>query len=252
MDLGLKGKVALVTGAGSQIGYGKGIVLALAKEGCDIIASDKDIKGAEQTAAAVRALGCKAIAIKADVAKMAEVQAMVKTGLKEFGVIDILVNNAGVANSPRPFLETNETEWEMIVNVNLMGVVYCTKAVLGQMVSRKAGKIINISSCGAKSGAASLAVYGAAKGGVVVFTKSLASELAALGINVNSVAPGPGNTGFANNAPPEFVEMVSKMIPMGKTTTPEDIGNMVTFLASDVASDITGQIISVDGGITMY
>jgi NAD(P)-dependent dehydrogenase (short-subunit alcohol dehydrogenase family) len=252
MDLGLQNKVALVTGTGSQIGFGKSIAMILAKEGCDIIASDIDIKGAEQTAAEIKALGRKAMAIKADVVNSTEVKDMVKISLSQFGKIDILVNNAGASSPPKLFIETTEKEWEFNINSNLYGVLNCTKAVIDGMVARKYGKIVSIASSVAKTGGISNTVYGAAKAGVAVFTKGLACELATFGINVNCIAPGPGNTGFAKKAPPGFMDFVMKMIPLGKMTTPEDIGNMVAFLVSDISSDITGQVFSVDGGMTMY
>jgi NAD(P)-dependent dehydrogenase (short-subunit alcohol dehydrogenase family) len=252
MDLGLKGKVALVTGAGSQIGYGKGIVMTLAKEGCDIVAADIDLAGAEQTAAEVKALGRKAMAVKADVSSRDEVNDMVKAALAEFGRIDILVNNAGAANPPQPFVETNEADWDREIDINLKGILNCTRAVLEQMISRQSGKIISVASTVAKTGGAMMSVYGAAKGGVSIFTKGLAAEVAALGINVNCIAPGPGNTGFTSLAPPGFLDKIVATIPAQKYTTPQDIGNAVAFLASDVSSDIVGQTLSVDGGMTMY
>ena len=252
MDLGLQGKVALVTGAGSQIGFGKGIAMILAGEGCDIIVNDLDIKGAEQTAAEIKALGRQAIAVKADVIEGAEVKEMVKTAVKQLGKIDILVNNAGASSPPKPFIETTEKDWAVSINPNLWGVLNCTKAVIDEMVARGSGKIISIVSSAAKNGGINNSVYGAAKAGVGAFSKGLASELASSGINVNCIAPGPGNTGFAKQAPPGFIDWVIKMVPLGKMTTPQDIGNMVAFLASDISSDITGQIFSVDGGLTMY
>lgn len=252
MDLGLKGKVALVTGAGSQIGFGKGIVLTLAREGCDIIVNDIDLEGAKKTASEVKSLGRKAIAIKADVSRSTEVNDMVKAALKQFGKIDILVNNAGACTPPKPFIEMTEADWDRDININLRGVLNCSKAVLSHMISRKSGKIISISSDAAKLGGVNTTVYGAAKAGIMVFTKGLANEVAASGINVNCITPGPGDTGFALQAPPGFLKMIIKMIPLGRMTTPEDIGNMVAFLASDVSSDITGQAISVDGGMAMY
>ncbi len=252
MDLGLKGKVALVTGAGSQIGYGKGIVMTLAREGCDIIANDIDLEGAERTAAEVRALGLKAIAIKTDITSSTEVKDMVIKATAEFGRIDILVNNAGAANPPKPFIETNEADWDREININLKGMLNCSKAVIGDMVSRQSGKIISIASSVAKTGGNLTTVYGAAKAGVSVFTKGLAAEVASMGINVNCIAPGPGNTGFVRGASPEFLDWVRGMVPSKKFTTPQDIGNAVAFLASDVSADITGQTLSVDGGMTMY
>jgi NAD(P)-dependent dehydrogenase (short-subunit alcohol dehydrogenase family) len=252
MDLGLQGKVALVTGAGSQIGFGKGIAMILAEEGCDIIVNDLDIKGAEQTAAEIKALSRQAIPAKADVVNSAEVKDMVKTALKQFGRIDILVNNAGASSPPKPFTETTEEDWAVSINTNLWGVLNCTKAVIDEMVARKSGKIISIVSSAAKNGGVNNTVYGAAKAGVAAFSKGLAVELATSGINVNCIAPGPGNTGFTRQAPPGFLDWVMNMVPLGKMTTPQDIGNMVTFLASERSSDITGQVFSVDGGLTMY
>jgi NAD(P)-dependent dehydrogenase (short-subunit alcohol dehydrogenase family) len=251
MDLGLKGKVALVTGAGSQIGFGKGIAVTLAKEGCDVIVNDVNLEGAEQTAAEIQALGRKAMAVKANVSNSAEVNDMVKAAMAEFGRIDILVNNAGVSTVPKPFVETTEADWDRDINVNLKGVFICTKAVLPQMLERKSGKIINISSNGARTGKEYVTVYCAAKAGVMVFTKGMAAELASSGINVNAIAPGVGNTGFALQAPPEFLEQIVATVPLARFTTPQDIGSMAAYLASDVASDITGQTFSVDGGVTM-
>jgi 3-oxoacyl-[acyl-carrier protein] reductase len=249
MDLGLKGKVALVTGAGSQIGFGKAIALTLAREGCDVICNDIDLEGAEQTAAEVKALGRKAIAVKTDVTKSAEVNEMVKTALKQFGRIDILVNNAGHAFARGPFAEQKEEDWDKDINLNLKAGMICAKAVLSNMLERKSGKIINISSIGAVKGMYHAAVYNAAKAGIVSFTKSLAVGVAALGINVNSVAPGLGLTGFGGGAhPPGFLESAKERIPLKRTTIPQDIANVVTFLASDVASDVVGQNIGVDGG----
>ena len=247
MDLGLKGKVALVTGAGSQVGFGKGIVLTLAKEGCDIIAVDIDLEGAEQTAAEARALGSKALALKADVTSRTEVDDMVKMALKQFNRIDILVNNAGGATPPSPFLEKPETNWDKDINLNLRGVMYCTKAVLPQMVSRRSGKIVNISSVGGIDGVPTGTAYGAAKAAVINFTMGLAREVVESGINVNCIAPGLGNTQFYDNFPAGMVELSKKMAAEGKATTPQDIGNVVAFLASDVSIRILGQCLRVSG-----
>jgi NAD(P)-dependent dehydrogenase (short-subunit alcohol dehydrogenase family) len=256
MDLGLKGKVALVTGAGSQTGFGKGIALTLAKEGCSVIVMDKDFEGAQKTAAEIEGLGREALALIADVTKSAEVDSAVKQALARFDKIDILVNNAGASTPPKPFVEKTEEEWEPDINLNLKAVLICTKAVLPQMLLRKSGKIINISSGVGTMGLANSSVYSAAKAGVMAFTKALAKEVIGKGINVNSVSPGLGDTGFLRSSqvlktaetPPEFIKHVNMDIPVGRMTTPQDIGNMVAFLASDVSSDIVGQIFDVDGG----
>jgi 3-oxoacyl-[acyl-carrier protein] reductase len=251
MDLGLKGKVAIVTGAGSQIGFGRAIALTLAKDGCDIVVADIDLEGARQTSADVEALGRKAIAVKADVSKGAEVKEMVKAALEKFGKIDILVNNAGACTPPKPFLEMTEAEWDADVNINLKGVLYCTRAVLPHMIERKYGKIINTSSGAGIEGGAITPVYAAAKAGIIAFTKSIAKDVASSGINVNSIAPGIANTGFARQAPPGMLDSFAKNIPLGRLTEPQDIANTVAFLASDVSGDIVGQTLSVDGGMLM-
>ena len=252
MDLGLKGKVAIVTGTGSQIGFGRGIVQVLAGEGCNIVSADMDLDGAKLTAAEAEKMGVKAIAVKTDVRKKDQVEALVKAAITKFGKIDIMVNNAGASSRPGPFLEKTDAEIDADIDINLRGCINGCKAVLGYMVQQKSGKIVNISSCGAKTGGPGVAVYCAAKAGVMVFTKSLAAEVARMGINVNSIAPGQGNTGFAAQATPEMLAKFRETIPNGKSTTPADIGHMVAFLVSDVSNDVVGQTYSVDGGLTMY
>jgi NAD(P)-dependent dehydrogenase (short-subunit alcohol dehydrogenase family) len=249
MDLGLKDRVALVTGAGSQIGFGKAIALTLAKEGCDVVVSDINIQGAEQTAAEVRALGRKAIAIKADVRKSDEVNSMVKTALAQFGKIDILVNNAGTPGIGPP---TSEEVWDINVNINFKGTWYVTNAVIPHMLERKYGKIVNFSSSVARSGMGGL--YAAAKEAVIGLTKATARQLGPSGINVNGIAPGMGDTGFQVivKATPEQKQRFTSMVPMRRLTMPQDIANTVAFLVSDVSSDITGQTIQVDGGDYMW
>jgi 3-oxoacyl-[acyl-carrier protein] reductase len=253
MELGLKGRVALITGAGSQIGFGKGIAMALTREGCDIIVNDIDLEGAKRTAAEIEASGCRVIALRADVASSVEVNDMVRTALEQLGRIDILVNNAGVSNQPKPFIEMTEEEWDLNINTNLRGVLNCTRAVLPHMLARKSGKIINISSGVGKTGMPNGAVYAASKAGVIAFSYSLAKELISSGIYVNNIAPGIGDTNFlrSSNVPANFLEYALKAVPLGRATTPEDIGIMVSFLASDVSSDIVGQTFSVDGGALM-
>ncbi len=250
MDLGLNGKVAIITGAGSQIGFGKGTAMILANEGCDIVVGDMDLHGAEQTADAVKKLGRRSIAVKVDVTKNEEVKAMVDAALKEFGKIDILINNAGVGTMPKPFVDTTEAEWDTNININLKGTMLCTKAVLPHMIARKSGKIISMSSTAGVSGMRTGGVYGAAKGGIIIFTQALAQEVADFNINVNCIAPGLGATNFhkASNFPAEYLEkFVKPALEAGKTTTPQDIGNSMAFLASDVSMKITGQCLRVSG-----
>ena len=256
MDLDLKGKVALITGAGSQIGFGHATAVTMAKEGCDIVANDINLDGAEQTAAEVRVLGNRAIAIKADVGNSSQVNDMVKTALAEFGKIDILVNNAGAGGAGGPIHLTKEEDWESTISLLFKGVMNCTKAVLPQMLERKYGKIINIASGLGKTGSPNNSVYSSCKGAVIAFTKSVAAEVADKGINVNCVCPGLSKTNFLRGSDgeirnPEMIEGVRLTIPLKRLTEPPDVANMVTFLASDVASDIVGQPISVNGGLSM-
>src|SRR5512136_3090779 len=163
MDLGLNGKVALVTGAGSQKGFGKTTALTLAREGCDIIAADINLEGAKQTASEVEALGRKALAVKADISKIDEVNEMVKAASAKFGRIDILVNNAGGIFNLKLFHEKTEAEIDNDINLNYRGALNCVRAVMGQMMARKSGKIVNIASIGAGKGMAHTVVYNSAK-----------------------------------------------------------------------------------------
>jgi 2-hydroxycyclohexanecarboxyl-CoA dehydrogenase len=250
MDLGLKGKVALVTGAGSPIGFGRAIALTLAEEGCDIIVNDIDSTNAEETVKLVNEIGSKAKLIIADITKNDQVRSMVDNAVAEFGKIDILVNNAGGCTPPKPFMDMTEKEWEFDINVNLMGVLYCTRAVLPGMIERKYGKVISLISGAGINGGAMTAVYSAAKGGIYSFSMAIAKEMGSHGINVNCVSPGPAITGFAKNAPPGMLEQFAKSIPIGRLTEQQDVANAVVFLASDVSADIVGQAILVTGNVS--
>jgi NAD(P)-dependent dehydrogenase (short-subunit alcohol dehydrogenase family) len=252
MDLGLKGKIALVTGAGSQIGFGKAISLTLAKEGCDIAVNDINLADAEKTAAEVRKLGRKAIAVKADIIKKAEIQEMVKKVLAEFGKIDILVNNAGGIHPQGGFLEQKEEIWDKDFNLDIKGPMLVSQAVLPNMIEHKSGKIINISSSVPKMAFPNVSSYAMSKAAIYVFTRGLAGNVIKQGITVNSVAPGWSITNFDKTAPPEeLIKKFTPHTPIGRGTTTQDIANTVAFLASDVSADIVGQVICVDGGATM-
>lgn len=249
MDLKLEDKVALITGTGSQIGFGKGIALTLAQEGCDIVSVDVDLEGAEKTAAEVNALGRKALALKADTTNRAEVAGAVKKTLAAFGKIDILVNCAGRASGVRPFVITTEEQWDLDIDINLKGTMNFTQAVLPHMLERKYGKIVNFSTHAAHQpkGLPGASVYIAAKAGTVMFSKTLAGEVGASGININIIAPGPGATNFhrVSGAPPAMTELVESMAKAGKATTPDDIAYAVAFLVSDVAHKLSGQVLEV-------
>ena len=252
MDLGLKGKIALVTGAGSQIGFGKAICLTLAGEGCDVIVNDLNLENAKKTSAEVEALGRKSIAIQADVTKKTEVIAMFKKALEKFGRIDILVNNAGGMHVNRfSFLEQEEETWNKDFNLNTKGAMFCSQAVLPGMIEHKYGKIVNISSSVAKQAFPGVSTYSMSKSALYVFTRGLASMTIKQGINVNSVAPGWGLTNFDPRDPEEIKRGFIPQTPREKETTPQDIANAAAFLVSDVSAHIVGQILCVDGGSTM-
>ena len=240
MDLGLKGKTALVTGTGSQIGYGKGIAMTLAGEGCNIISADVDFEGAKQTADKVEAMGCEALAVKVDVANRDQVDAMVKAAIDRFGQIDILVNNAGTSSQLRPFVEMTKADWDLDISVNLVGQMNVAQAVLPHMIERKYGRIINFSG---GRGIPYISIYGAAKAGVMAFTEALAREVAADGVIVNGIGPGLGETGLIKNNPPPFLEENRQRSALKRLCTPEDVGPAVAFLASDVCSYMVGQFI---------
>lgn len=242
MDLQLQDKVALVTGAGSQIGYGKAIVMTLAEEGCHIIAADMDYEGAKQTAAEVEKLGRRALAVKVDVRKREEVDFMVDEAIKDFGQIDILVNNAGASTKEEPFMEMTEEDWAFDIGVNLLGQIRVARAVLPHMLARRYGRIINTSG---GQGIPGISIYGAAKGGVVQFTKALAREVGGQGIFVNAVGPGLAKTGLVYRAPPEMLEHERNASVLKRLCEPSDLAPVVAFLASDRCSYMMGQLVSL-------
>lgn len=241
-------KVAIVTGAGR--GIGRGIVEKLAAPGARVVVSDIDEGSARETA---RAIGGQALALRVDVTSKASVEAMVKEVMDHFGRIDVLVNNAGW-DKVGPFLQSDESDWEKIIAINLYGMLHCCKAVLPVMVGQGSGKVVNIGSDAGRVGSSGEAVYSATKGGVIAFTKTLAREMARYKINVNCVCPGPADTPlFAElgQEHPRLREALQKAIPWQRLARPEDIANAVAFLASDEAEYITGQTLSVSGGLTM-
>jgi len=253
MDLGFKGKVALVTGAGSQIGFGKAISLLLAKEGCDAVAiNDINLDDAKLTAEEVKALGCKSIALKADVTNKDEVQEMVKQVIAEYSKIDILLNVAGAILGRGPLEEQQEELWDKEINLNLKGTMLVSQAVLPYMKKQNYGVIVNIGSGSTHMYSHGVSTYAMAKAAVDTFTKQLATVEVKSGIRVNCVAPGPSPTNFIK-APDKqaVVDMLAKQIPMGKATTPADIANAAVFFASDISGDITGQVLHVSGGSIM-
>jgi NAD(P)-dependent dehydrogenase (short-subunit alcohol dehydrogenase family) len=242
MDLKLKDKIALVTGAGSQIGYGHGIALTLAAEGCHVACADIDETGAQKTADQVAKLGRKSLALRMDVTDQAEVDAAVKKTAAAFGRIDILVNNAGASSELRPFLQMTDEDWAKDIGINLLGQMRVARAVLPVMLKQKYGRIVMTSG---GQGIPNISVYGAAKGGVVQFTKALAREVASQGVVVNAVGPGLGKTGLVHGAPQAFLESERNRSQLKRLCTPEDVAPVVAFLASDVCSYMVGALVQL-------
>ena len=238
----LKDKVALVTGAGGQTGYGRNIARTLAEEGCHIIVADIDMEGAAKTVAEIEALGRKAMAVRADVRNRAEVDAMVKAGINRFARIDILINNAGASSRERSFMEMTRADWDLDIGVNLIGQMNVAQAVLPCMISQKYGRVVNTTG---GRGIPGISVYGAAKAGIVAWTHALAAEVAQFGVIVNGIGPGLGDTGLTKNAPPGFKEPNIQRSMLKRLCRPEDVGPAVAFLASDKCSYMAGQFIEL-------
>ncbi|WP_127161234.1 3-oxoacyl-[acyl-carrier-protein] reductase [Veillonella sp. VA137] len=247
--MNLTGKVALVTGASR--GIGQATAIDLAKAGADIVVNfigNEEV--AQETVAAIEALGRKAIKIKADVGNAEDVQAMVDEAVAAFGHIDILVNNAGITRDGL-LIRMKDSDWDDVLNINLKGVYLVTKAVAKLMVKQRAGRIINMTSVSGVTGNVGQANYAAAKAGVIGFTKTCAKELATRGITVNAVAPGFIETAMTDVLPEKIKEGIAATVPFGRMGQPEEIASVVTFLASEFASYITGQVLNVDGGMVM-
>jgi len=249
----LEEKVAVVTGAGG--GIGRGIALKFASLGARVVAADIKMEGAKETVALLEKGGARGLALGTDITDFKQVQEMVKNTLRAFGQIDILVNNAGW-DKIEPFMKNSPELWEKVGAVNLKGPIYCTRAVLDPMMERKYGKIVNISSDAGRVGSTGEAVYSACKGGIIAFTKTIAREMARYLINVNCVCPGATDTPLlaeltGGEAGAKIIEAMVKAVPFRRLGKPEDIAGAVAFLASDEAAFITGQTLSVSGGLTM-
>ena len=243
MDLGLKDKVAVVTGTGSQIGFGKAISMALAKEGCDVVGIDIDGAGAEKTAAEVKALGRKSLGLKVDITNRAEVDAAVKKIMEEFGKIDILVNNAGMDPGWVTFMELDINDLKKAMDVNLYGGMNMVQAIAPHMISRKSGKIVNFSG---GQGGPNTTSYSTSKGAVDSWSEVLAKELVPLGVIVNTFLPPPAKTQLgADHLPPDFADRVGKMMPLGRVCTTEEVGAMIAFMVSDTNSYMIGQYLKL-------
>lgn len=242
----LNDKIAFVTGAGQ--GIGAGIAIKLAAEGATVVVTDLNGDTAAQTAGT---LGNDSVGLQVDVTDRASVEAAVDQVIDRFGRIDVLVNNAGW-DKVEPFLASEPDTWDRVMAVNLYGVFNTCKKILPLMVERESGSVVNLGSDAGRVGSSGEAVYSAAKGGVISFSKTIARELARSSINVNCVCPGPTDTPlFASIGGEKLRAALQKAIPMQRLGRPEDLANLVAFLASDEAAFITGQTVSVSGGLTM-
>ena len=245
----LSGKSAIVTG-GSR-GIGRAIVLRLAGQGADVAFSYKGNQAAAQeTAAAVEALGRRALAVQGDVSDPAAAEAVVAAGLAAFGRVDILVNNAGITRDDL-IMRMSLEAWREVLETNLFGAFYTIKAVTRPMLKARAGRIINITSVSGQAGQTGQANYSAAKAGLIGLTKATARELASRGITANAVAPGFVLTELTQDLPEALQTEITNRTPLGRFGTAEEIGAAVAFLASDEAAFITGQVLAVDGGLVM-
>lgn len=261
----LDGQVAIVTGSGS--GLGRAIALRLSQEGAIVVATDLNGEAAEKLLREIRDQGRSGLSIQMDVSIEKDVERTVKQTMENFGQIDILVNSAGVGN-PGWIIKHSEEDWENTMRVNLKGTFLCSRAVAKEMISRKRGRIINISSISGKSGEELMGAYCASKFGVIGLTQVMAKELGRYTITVNAVCPGyiwtpmwesigqwlkENFPGLAQLSPREVFEVrVKSVTPLRRPQEPEDIANLVAFLSSEEARNITGQAINVDGGAIMH
>ena len=245
----LSGKVAVVTG--SSQGIGAGIAKTLAAQGARVVVNYRSNPAlADEVVAAIIATGGQAIAVQADVSRSEEAERLIKTAIDTYGQIDILVNNAGLTRDTL-IMKMKDDDWDAVLQTNLSSVYYCSKAVVRPMMKKRGGRIINITSVVGLAGQAGQTNYAASKAGIIGFTKSLAKEVGSRNITVNAVAPGFIPTALTNVLPEAQVQSIIETTPLGRLGTPEDVAHAVLFLAADEASFITGQIITVDGGLVM-
>lgn len=249
-----EGKTVIVTGGGGGIGGAS--CRRFAKEGARVAVLDLNLDAAEKVAAAIRAEGGQAAAIRCDITDRASVDAAVAATEAQLGPVDVLVNNAGW-DVFKPFTKTEPAQWDKLIAINLLGALHMHHAVLPGMAARKKGRIVNIASDAARVGSSGEAVYAACKGGLVAFSKTIAREHARHGITVNVVCPGPTDTAlFADykegaGNPEKLIEAFTRSIPLGRIGQPDDLPGAIVFFASDDAGYITGQVLSVSGGLTM-
>jgi 3-oxoacyl-[acyl-carrier protein] reductase len=244
----LEGKTALVTGAAR--GIGQAIARKLAVEGCDVALCDLKAEWLTETVGLIEAAGRKAKCFEADVSNAAAVEAVVSGVVEAFGKVDILVNNAGITKDTL-MVRMSEQDWDAVLSVNLKGTFLFTKAVARPMMKQRSGAIVNVASIIGLIGNAGQCNYAASKAGVIALTKSAAKELAARNVRVNAVAPGFIQTRMTDVLPEEVRKKMLDLIPMSRFGRPEDVANVVLFLASDAAAYVTGQVLPVCGGMVM-
>jgi NAD(P)-dependent dehydrogenase (short-subunit alcohol dehydrogenase family) len=245
----LETKIALVTGGGQ--GIGRALTLALAQAGADVAIADILLPAAQQVATEIQALGQRGLAIHVDVTQSESVRAMVETCQETLGGLDILINNAGIFPIA-PVTNITEDEWNRVMDINLKGVFLCSQASLAPMRRAGGGRIINIASVSGLVGAAGMAHYAASKAGVIGFTRSLAREVAPMGITANAIAPGVIETERTSQTfPAGALRTYQAQVPLRRLGRPEDLTGLAVFLASPAAAYITGQVYTVDGGYTM-
>lgn len=243
----LKGKVALVTGASR--GIGAAIAKKLAREGANVVVNYCGSQAcAMQVVKEIEQSGAQAVAIRADMTNAQEVMELIKQVEATYGAIDILVNNAGITKD-NLMLKMTEAEWDAVINTNLKGTFFCVKQVVKSMIKRRSGRIINLSSVVALRGNAGQANYCASKAGIIGLTKALARELGSRGITVNAIAPGFIETDMTETLSEEMKKQIQAQIPLKRMGKPEEIAEMACFLATEKAAYITGQVLSVDGGM---
>jgi 3-oxoacyl-[acyl-carrier protein] reductase len=248
----LEGQVALVTGASS--GIGRATAEALARAGASVAVNYlKNERGAQEASEAIRKLGREVLSIKADVTRSADVKSMVEQIMKKWDRVDVLVNNAGDLIARHSLDDMTEEYWDQIMALNLKSVFLCVQAVWRDMVARKGGCIVNVTSIsGRNGGGPGAAAYAAAKGGLLTYTKSLAKELAPHGIRVNGVAPGVIATPYHERySPPEVFKKFLSAIPLGRAGTSEEVADVIVFLASPASRYMTGETVEVNGGMWM-
>jgi len=244
----LKDKVALITGGAR--GIGQAIAMTFAREGADIVVADVNLEIAQKTALEIEALGRKAMALEMDVTSYEKVEEGINKILDKMGKVDILVNNAGITKD-NLIMRMSCADWDAVINVNLKGTFNCIKAVSRPMVKQRSGRIISIASIIGLMGNAGQANYAASKAGIIALTKTVAKELASRNINANAVAPGFIQTAMTDKLPEDIKKKMLEAIPLAKLGTPDDVANVCLFLASAESSYITGQTITIDGGMVM-